>query len=116
ERWLGELPEFGGETICLDRDWPLMIGQSEENPERELRSENLAYVIYTSGATGRPKGVGIAHRSTVGLISWMERSFSPEELGGMLGATSLCFDLSVFELLGSLCLGGKGILVGNALD
>ncbi|HEY2737145.1 MAG TPA: condensation domain-containing protein, partial [Thermoanaerobaculia bacterium] len=50
--------------------------------------EALAYIIYTSGSTGRPKGVGIEHRSAVALVRWALGVFPPEDLRGVLAATS----------------------------
>jgi amino acid adenylation domain-containing protein len=76
---------------------------------------NLAYLIYTSGSTGRPKAVAIEHHSAVVLMHWSRREFSPLELGGMLAATSITFDMSVFELFAPLCWGGTVILAANAL-
>ena len=75
----------------------------------------LAYVIYTSGSTGRPKGVAIEHRSAVALVSWAQGVYSAAELSGVLAATSICFDLSVFELFVPLASGGSVILAENAL-
>jgi amino acid adenylation domain-containing protein len=80
-----------------------------------VRPENLAYVIYTSGSTGRPKGVAIEHRGASVLISWARRVFTPEDLRGVFAATSICFDLSVFELFVPLSRGGTAILADNAL-
>ncbi|MEA2693150.1 MAG: hypothetical protein QOJ16_2537, partial [Acidobacteriota bacterium] len=76
---------------------------------------NLAYVIYTSGSTGRPKGVAIAHRSAAARIGWAAGAFGEGELDGVLAATSICFDLSVFELFVPLSWGGRVILADNAL-
>jgi natural product biosynthesis luciferase-like monooxygenase protein/amino acid adenylation domain-containing protein/FkbM family methyltransferase len=81
----------------------------------EAMPENLAYLIYTSGSTGRPKGVAIEHRSAVALVAWAAGAFSEAELGGVLAATSIGFDLSVFELFVPLCLGGRVILAENVL-
>jgi microcystin synthetase protein McyA len=67
-------------------------------------------VIYTSGSTGKPKGVVIEHHSTTTLLNWSKEVFSSEELAGVLGSTSICFDLSVFELFLPLTVGGKIIL------
>jgi amino acid adenylation domain-containing protein len=78
-------------------------------------ADDLAYVIYTSGSTGRPKGVSITHRSAVALLRWMRDSFTARELSGVLGVTSVCFDLSVFEIFGTLACGGRLILVRDAL-
>ncbi|HXT39726.1 MAG TPA: amino acid adenylation domain-containing protein [Candidatus Angelobacter sp.] len=79
-------------------------------------TDNLAYVIYTSGSTGKPKGVAIEHRSTVAFIHWAMSVFSPAELAGVLASTSICFDLSVFELFVPLSCGGTVILADNALQ
>jgi len=76
---------------------------------------NLAYLIYTSGSTGRPKAVAIAHASAAALVLWAAGAFAPEELAGVLAATSIAFDLSVFELFVPLALGGTVILADNAL-
>ena len=77
--------------------------------------DQLAYVLYTSGSTGRPKGVAIAHRGPAELVRWSEDVFPGEDLEGVLAATSVCFDLSIFELFVPLCRGGKVILVDNVL-
>jgi len=76
---------------------------------------NLAYVIYTSGSTGTPKGVAIEHASAVSFLHWVRETFTDEELSGVLAVTSICFDISVFEIFGPLCWGGKIILAKSAL-
>ncbi|MEM6451445.1 MAG: amino acid adenylation domain-containing protein [Cyanobacteria bacterium P01_D01_bin.105] len=78
--------------------------------------QSLAYVIYTSGSTGRPKGVAIEHRSTVSLLHWAKQQFSSAELSGVLASTSICFDLSIFEIFVPLSWGGRAIVVENALS
>jgi amino acid adenylation domain-containing protein len=99
--------------VCLDRDWPWIAQEGETNPEAQVASDNLAYVIYTSGSTGRPKGVAIEHRNIVNLVYWAKGIYRKEELAGVLASTSICFDLSLFELLVPLCWGGKAVLVQN---
>ena len=64
-----------------------------------LRSRHPAYVIYTSGSTGTPKGVVIEHQSTAVLAAWAGSVLTPDDWAGVLASTSICFDLSVFELL-----------------
>ncbi|HVR95692.1 MAG TPA: amino acid adenylation domain-containing protein [Thermoanaerobaculia bacterium] len=79
-------------------------------------SNNLAYLIYTSGSTGRPKGVAIEHRSAVAFLAWAREVFSDAEVAAVLASTSICFDLSVFEIFVPLTRGGTVVLAGNALD
>ncbi len=78
--------------------------------------DSLAYLIYTSGSTGRPKGVAIEHRSAVVMLRWARETFADDELEGVLASTSVCFDLSIFEIFAPLCWGGKVLLVDNALS
>ena len=78
-------------------------------------ADNLAYVIYTSGSTGKPKGVAISHRNAVSLIHWAQGAYTQDDLQGVLASTSICFDLSVWELFVTLASGGFFILAENAL-
>ena len=73
-------------------------------------------MIYTSGSTGKPKGVAIAHRNTCAFIEWAQSFFDGDSLDRVLASTSICFDLSVFELFVPLCRGGSVWVVGNILD
>ncbi len=104
------------QMVRLDADRDLIERQSSRRPERVgVTPHNLAYLIYTSGSTGRPKGVAIAHHSAAVLLGWAGASFPPESLAGVLAATSICFDLSVFELFVPLAHGGAVIVAEDAL-
>lgn len=81
----------------------------------EPDGSRVSHVIYTSGSTGIPKGVAIEHRQTLALLAWAAEAYSPEELAGVLASTSVCFDLSVFEIFATLALGGTVVLADNAL-
>ncbi|MBH8554249.1 amino acid adenylation domain-containing protein [Nostocaceae cyanobacterium CENA357] len=102
-------------VICLDADWEKISQNSKKNSQSLVNSQNLAYLIYTSGSTGKPKGVAIEHRSAVTLLYWAETVFTATELSGVLAATSICFDLSIFEIFVPLSWGGKVILAENPL-
>ena len=101
--------------VCLDKDWEQVAKESSENPIRVTTAENLAYMIYTSGSTGEPKGVAITHASATAFLSWVSTVFNAKEMSGVLASTSICFDLSVFEIFSPLSCGGRMILVQNAL-
>ncbi|MDZ8187534.1 MAG: amino acid adenylation domain-containing protein [Nostoc sp. ChiSLP02] len=112
---LAKLPDHQASIVCLDSDRDLITQQSQENLTCLATDENLSYVIYTSGSTGKPKGVAIEHHSAVALLHWAREVFTNEDLAGVLAATSICFDLSVFEIFVPLSWGGKVILAENAL-
>ncbi|MEH2433564.1 MAG: amino acid adenylation domain-containing protein [Nostoc sp.] len=112
---LSKLPEHQGHIVCLDSDREVITQQNQENLTSIVTDKNLSYVIYTSGSTGKPKGVAIEHHSTVALLHWAREVFTTEDLAGVLAATSICFDLSVFEIFVPLSWGGKVILAENAL-
>ncbi|MFL6196329.1 MAG: non-ribosomal peptide synthase/polyketide synthase [Thermoanaerobaculia bacterium] len=110
------IPVTSAKTVFLDRERPRAELHSPEPLPPRADEDNLAYVIYTSGSTGRPKGVAIAHRSAVVLTRWAARVYSPRELSGVLASTSICFDMSIFELFVAPALGGRAILAENALS
>jgi amino acid adenylation domain-containing protein len=80
------------------------------------RARDLAVLIYTSGSTGKPKGVALEHRNAVNFVTWARTAFSAGELAGVLAATSICFDLSIFEIFVPLASGGTVILANNILE
>jgi amino acid adenylation domain-containing protein len=113
---LSRLPNCGEERVCVDVMEESSIGASEFELDIPVTPNHLAYIIYTSGSTGKPKGVCIEHRSVIELISWSKQVYSQDDIAGVLFGTSLCFDLSVFEMFVPLCRGGSVILVENALS
>jgi amino acid adenylation domain-containing protein len=66
----------------------------------------IAYVIFTSGSTGAPKGVVVQHRPAAALIHWVNGTFGIGPGDRVLFATSLSFDLSVYDVFGLLAAGG----------
>jgi amino acid adenylation domain-containing protein len=106
----------GARVVCLDTEANKIAEQSGENLASEVAAANLAYVIYTSGSTGKPKGVAITHGSAVVLMHWSGEVFSGAELAGVLASTSICFDLSVFEIFVPLSYGGSIVLAENVLE
>jgi amino acid adenylation domain-containing protein len=86
---------------------------TKENLNLKKSSGDLAYIIYTSGSTGEPKGVMIEHHSTVNLISWVNNKFNICYEDSLLFITSMCFDLSVYDIFGMLAAGGRIIITGK---
>ncbi|MGB8506813.1 MAG: non-ribosomal peptide synthetase, partial [Pyrinomonadaceae bacterium] len=80
------------------------------------RGANLAYVIYTSGSTGTPKGTAIEHRQAFRFLRWADSVFESQAKEQVLASTSICFDLSIFELIVPLCCGGTIIMAQTGLS
>jgi amino acid adenylation domain-containing protein len=115
ERLTDLLPQTA-RLIHLDSDWPVIAQEPITNPLRNVTRDNLDYVLFTSGSTGRPKGVALEHRSGLIFVHWAKQVFLPEEVKGTLLSTSICFDLSVFEMFVPLSMGGTVIIAQNALE
>ena len=110
---LGEAP--GVSVVSLDAQWHDIEQRAPTRPTRRSHPSSLAYCIYTSGSTGRPKAVALQHDSAVAFVQWAARSFDPESLRRVVLSTSMCFDLSIFELFVPLAQGGTVLLVPSAL-
>ena len=87
---------------------PIAVSQEELSafpslpPAVDTRAEDLAYVIYTSGSTGEPKGVMISHQGAVNTIQDINSRFGITKGDRVLALSSLSFDLSVYDIFGSL--------------
>ncbi|MCR3759100.1 amino acid adenylation domain-containing protein [Clostridium felsineum] len=77
---------------------------------------SLAYVIYTSGSTGVPKGVEITHKSACNTILDINRKFNVREEDRIIALSSMCFDLSVYDIFGCLSVGATLVQVADQRD
>jgi amino acid adenylation domain-containing protein len=79
---------------------------ADGTPLPEVDAGDLAYIIFTSGSTGQPKGVAMSHRAVVNVIDWVNREYAVGASDRILFVSSLCFDLSVYDIFGILAAGG----------
>ncbi|NUT90330.1 amino acid adenylation domain-containing protein, partial [Pseudomonas corrugata] len=110
----------GCTLLCLDdpQTQARLAEQPADNPDPVqlgLGGHHLAYVIYTSGSTGTPKGVMIEHRNACNLLHWALQAFDAASLRDSLFATSINFDLAVFEYFVPLAAGATLHVASNAL-
>lgn len=98
--------------VDLDADADALAERSAEAPEVVLDPSNLAYVIYTSGSTGKPKGVLVAQRQVAAFFAAMDErvEYEAEAPGTWLAVTGISFDISVLELLWTLCRGFRVVV------
>jgi len=104
-------------VLCVDD-----ICRSQESVDEESGSigpiakpQDLAYVIFTSGSTGTPKGVMVDHRAALNTIIDINRRFGISEKDVVFGISSLYFDLSVYDLFGTMAAGAT-LFMPNAED
>jgi amino acid adenylation domain-containing protein len=109
----GLAAEFEGaptRVVCIEAIAP---AEADEAPPGSVTSDNLAYVIYTSGSTGKPKGVMIRHRNVVNFFTGMDQVLGAGP-GTWLAVTSICFDISVLELLWTVTRGFKVVIQSDS--
>ena len=105
-----EFDSVKAKLISIDNDWKEISKESGDNSKSSVTSNNLSYVIYTSGSTGKPKGVMVQHRNVVNFFAGMDKHIKFDPPGVWLAVTSLSFDISVLELLWTLCRGFKVVI------
>ncbi|MFL6235266.1 MAG: amino acid adenylation domain-containing protein, partial [Thermoanaerobaculia bacterium] len=75
-------------------------GESPERPAPVTDADAAAYLIHTSGSTGAPKGIVVRHRSAVNTLRWNNETMGIGPGDRHLFVNSICFDLSIQDLLG----------------
>jgi amino acid adenylation domain-containing protein len=104
----------GARVVTLESVGATLTAQPPTPVVSGVTPGHLAYVIYTSGSTGQPNGVALTHGNAVALLQWAQETFAAA-CASVLAATSICFDLSVFELFLPLTSGGQVVLVRDML-
>ncbi|UFS99920.1 non-ribosomal peptide synthetase [Nocardia huaxiensis] len=102
DRTASSLPDCEAPTLLLAHLEHLETGAAPVPP----RPHNLAYLIYTSGSTGVPKGVAISHANLAHHVLAAKSLAGQPDSGPMRATTSTAFDVSVFEIFGTLAAGG----------
>lgn len=86
---------------------------SDQAPTSEATSQHPCYVIFTSGSTGKPKGVVLCHRAVINTLQWVNRELEIKSSDRLLFVTSPCFDLSVYDVFGTLGAGGTVVIASS---
>jgi amino acid adenylation domain-containing protein len=111
KRLIQNLPEHSARVICLDSDAESLRRESAENPTSSVDPENLAYIIYTSGSTGQPKGVLVSHGSIAEHCRDAEKYYELKPTDRVLQLASMSFDLSLEQILPTLIVGARLVVV-----
>ncbi|MDI6099253.1 amino acid adenylation domain-containing protein [Actinoplanes sp. NEAU-A12] len=83
-----------------------------------VTGDDLAYVIFTSGSTGRPKGAMVHRRGMVNHLLTKVEDLALTERDTVVQNAPLTFDVSVWQMLSALLVGGTTHVVDDetALD
>ena len=106
--------EVGCRCICMDQ-----ICKANENKEVSNTLggiEESAYVIFTSGSTGKPKGVEVSHEAAMNTILDIIERLDINEKDVLIGISKMSFDLSVFDLFGSLIAGATLVIPEDSVN
>lgn len=95
-------PEFSWEDLQRFSGEPISCQNKEHDP---------AHILFTSGSTGDPKGVVITHANVMRFIEWAVRYFEIDFSDRISGHPPLHFDLSYFDIFGTLAAGAQLHLV-----
>uniref|UniRef100_A0AAU3GMR0 Phenyloxazoline synthase MbtB n=1 Tax=Streptomyces sp. NBC_01401 TaxID=2903854 RepID=A0AAU3GMR0_9ACTN len=109
QSWLAETDDLPAHLSSTAVD-SLPEGVGSGRPRAHRDPDDLAYVIYTSGSTGTPKGVMISHRAALNTVQDINRRYAVTEQDRVLGIAGLSFDLSVYDLFGTLSVGATLVL------
>lgn len=119
---LPEYPEERVKSICDTAGIKIMASSDmidyydESVNITEISPESKAYIIFTSGSTGKPKGVVISHSAVINTLEDINERFNVNANDRIIGLSSMCFDLSVYDIFGSLLAGAELVMIPNLYD
>jgi len=99
----------GVQTLLVDTAY------AEDHPEGDLgisvTADQLAYIYFTSGSTGEPKGAMCEH---AGMLNHLYAKIDDLQIseGQVIAQTApQCFDISLWQLVSALLVGGQTLLI-----
>ncbi|MGY4981791.1 amino acid adenylation domain-containing protein [Streptomyces sp. 900105755] len=97
---------FAADTAGPDARTPASL--AADAPDRSLEPR---YCIFTSGTTGRPKGASVEHRGMMNHLWAKVEDLGLTEADRLAFTAPLVFDISVWQMLAPLLVGGTVVVV-----
>ena len=104
ERFAATLPALDLPVLRIEPT--AAAGEPMGPPLPRVAPGDLAYLLYTSGTTGRPKGVMVEHGNLARVLAASRRALGWGSDERLLAVAPFSFDISIWELLSPLTLGG----------
>ncbi|MFJ9124557.1 non-ribosomal peptide synthetase [Streptomyces sp. NPDC102340] len=105
--------------VVADRDGSLSVadadaeGHSDGDLGIPVAADRLAYLYFTSGSTGEPKGALCEH---AGFLNHVLAKIDDLGIGAgdvVAQTAPQCFDISLWQLVSALVVGGRTLVVGQ---
>jgi amino acid adenylation domain-containing protein len=87
--------------------WSALDATSAAPPDRQNTPDDPIHILFTSGSTGTPKGVVITHRNVLTFLDWARAYFGTSASDRISWHPPLHFDLSTFDIFGTLRAGAQ---------
>ncbi|MFS8197439.1 amino acid adenylation domain-containing protein [Streptomyces sp. CWNU-52B] len=106
-----ERADTGARTLYVDTAY------AEDHPDGDLEvpvaADQLAYIYFTSGSTGEPKGAMCEHAGFVNHVLAKIDDLGVAEGRTVAQTAPQCFDISLWQLVAALLVGGRTLLVAQ---
>jgi len=87
--------------------WSGVESMPDQPPDSISYPCDAAHILFTSGSTGIPKGVVITHANVIHFIRWAGVYFKMSSEDRNSGHPPLHFDLSTFDIYGTVAAGAQ---------